>query len=683
METVNSSDHCHVVAALVACAVVLGCVSGGAVAQTTDANGSDNETVQHERPAVVGESGDLERLQRWLDGRLSQRLGSSTVALSEGEYERARETLGDDYDGRLAQYVDVAGETGENEAVAGTYRDLGDSQRDLASRAERFEAASERYERARENGDTAAAREAAREMNRLGDQVAESGANTTRGYERLADQTDADTRAERAAVTNLTDDVRERQAAVRTATFVETDLAVVDATRTISYRDPLALTGRLTASNGSALADRSVRVSVAGRPQSVRTDENGRFTLSYRPRALRVNASTVRVAYAPRNESAYLGSNASVPVDVEQVRPTVSVGDHTTETRFGESTGASVAVTVDGDPVSGVPVVADVADHRLDRSTTDSDGSARVESALPASVPAGEVDVRVAVALRDRAIGPAAESAPVSVAATGTTLNASGEHRGDGATVSGRLATDDGRPVGGQQVRLSRNGTAVATAETGPDGRYSATVPLSPDAASGDRTQVRAAFDGSGTNLESATAEATVVVTGPPGESRAGALQQYLSIPLPWPVAAGAALVLALAGGAVWRRRADRGADVDEDDGGSAASAPPTEADSGADTGPDAPSAIERAETFLERGAAGAAVRAAYAAIRERYARDAAPGTHAEFSATVDSLDDADRRAVERVTEAYEREAFAPGSVDEGGARAAIDAASALVDRRS
>jgi len=40
---------------------------------------------------------------------VERQLESSTVALSEGEYERARAMLGDDYDERLDQYVDVAG----------------------------------------------------------------------------------------------------------------------------------------------------------------------------------------------------------------------------------------------------------------------------------------------------------------------------------------------------------------------------------------------------------------------------------------------------------------------------------------------------------------------------------------------------------------------------------------------
>jgi len=676
---VQALDRRAVVCAL-AILAALGGVSGGAVAQATDTP-TENETVQHERPEEAGESGDLQELQRWLDGRLSGQLGSSTVALSEGEYERARAMLGDDYDERLEQYVDVAGETGEGEDTGETYRDVRESQRDLATQAERFESASERYERARENGNETAARQAAREMNRLGDRIGRSGANTTRGYVTLENQTGVDTDPERAVVQNLTADVSDRRQAVRQATFVETELTVLEATRTISFTDPLELTGRLTAESGTAVANREVTIAVADRPHATTTDAEGRFTVSYRPRTLRANATSVEVAYVPRNESAYLGSNVSGPVDVQQVEPTITVREHTEETSFGEPAGAIVAVTVDGQPVNGVPVVADVAGQRVGRATTNDEGAVRVDGALPASVPAGDQELRVAVPLRDRAIAAADEQVTTTVDETGTALNVSGERQGSEATVSGRLVTDDGRPVEGQQVQLSRNGTVVTTVETGPNGRYAATVPLAPqDAAPSGRVQMAASFDGAGTNLDAARATTTFDVGQAGSEGASGLLQGWFPGDGSLSVLVGVGVaVLGLVFLGVWLVRR-RGSKPDEErDGAPAVSQSTTET---TDESPDRAPAIERAETFLERGAAGAAVRAAYAAIRERYAPDEAPRTHAELVATTESLGEDERQAFERVTRAYEREAFARGSVDEHGARDALDAAGELVERR-
>jgi hypothetical protein len=674
---VRGLDRRAVVCAL-AILAALGGASGGAVAQATETP-TENGTVQHERPEAAGESGDLQALQRWLDGRLSGQLESSTVALSEGEYERARAMLGDDYDERLDQYVDVAGETGEGEDAGETYRDVRESQRDLATQAERFEQANERYDRARENGNETAARQAAREMNRVGDRIGRSGANTTRGYATLENQTGVDTDSERAVVTNLTADVRERQEAVRQATFVETELAVLEATRTISFTDPLELTGRLTAENGSAVANRDVIITVADRPRATTTDGEGRFTVTYRPRTLRTDATSVAVAYVPRNESAYLGSNASGPVDVQQVEPTLTVREHTEQTSFGEPAGAIVAVTVDGQPVDGIPVVADVAGQRVGRATTNDEGAVRVDGPLPATVPAGDQELRVAVPLRDRAIAAADEQVPTTVDETGTALNVTGERRGSEATVSGRLITDDGRPVDGQQVQLSRNGTVVTTVETGPNGSYAVTVPLAPEsAAPSGRVQVAASFDGAETNLDAARATTTFDVDQAGGSSTLR--QEWLPGDVSLSVLVGVGVTgvgLVLLG--VWLVRRRRSNPGEESDDAPAVSQSATET---TDESPDGPPAIERAETFLERGAAGAAVRAAYAAVRELHAADGAPRTHAELVATTESLGEDEQRAFERVTSAYEREAFARGSVDERGARDALDAAGELVERR-
>jgi len=338
-----------------------------------------------------------------------------------------------------------------------------------------------------------------------------------------------------------------------------------------------------------------------------------------------------------------------------------------------------VAVTVDGQPVDGIPVVADVAGQRVGRATTNDEGAVRVDGPLPATVPAGDQELRVAVPLRDRAIAAADEQVPTTVDETGTALNVTGERRGSEATVSGRLITDDGRPVDGQQVQLSRNGTVVTTVETGPNGSYAVTVPLAPEsAAPSGRVQVAASFDGAETNLDAARATTTFDVDQAGGSSTLR--QEWLPGDVSLSVLVGVGVTgvgLVLLG--VWLVRRRRSNPGEESDDAPAVSQSATET---TDESPDGPPAIERAETFLERGAAGAAVRAAYAAVRERHAADGAPRTHAELVATTESLGEDEQRAFERVTSAYEREAFARGSVDERGARDALDAAGELVERR-
>lgn len=669
-------DRDVVVSALVVCVVCLAVVglSGAAAAQTTEtANETTNETVQHERPDSASESGDATKLQRWLGNRLSDQLGSSTVALSEGEYERARELLGEDYDGRLDQYVTVASDIEDEGDTGDTYREVRDSQRTLVNQAQQFEAASERYERARENGNTTAARQAAREMDRLGDRISDTGSNTTTGYRSLENQTGTDTSEERTIVNGLVANVSARQAAARNATFVETELAVLEATRDISFVDPLELTGRLTTVNGSEVRNRTVRIEVAGRPRSVTTDANGRFTLSYRPRTLRVDASTVAVAYVPRNESVYLGTGESVPVTVDQVEPELRVRNHTARTGFGQPVGASAVLSVDGEPVGDVPLVAEIDTFRFGRSATTETGTARIMARLPATPAAGDYQLRVAAPLENRAIAPADAAVTVSIASTETTLNATGDRRGSEATVTGRLVTTEGRPVPNQVVQLTRNDSGLTTVETGPDGNYSATIPLSSgDGAVTGPVRVAVTFDGAGTNLEPARASTVIVTAGEQG----GTGSPWPALPADGVLVAVAGVLVGLSVGA-WAVRRRRSAD---DGGDRPGQSPPAATGSTATAAADSRSAIERAEAFLEQGAVGAAVRAAYAATRERFEPADSVQTPHELQATVQSLDEDQRTAFDRVTTAYEREVFAPGTVEERRARAAVDAAGELVD---
>lgn len=679
-------DRWRIVCAAVLCLTCL-CVVGGVservVAQSANdsVNDTATETVQHERPESVGESGDLRRLQEWLGGRLGASLESSTIALSQGEYERARAVLGDDYDDRLAQYVDVAGETGDGEDATETYREVRDGQRDLATQVQQFERADERYQQARENGNTTAARRAARRIDRLGSRIEETGGNVTRGYATLANQTDADTSEEQAIVTNVTRDAGERRAEVRDATFVETAVTVIDATRTISFTDPLNVTGRVTTENGTALADRTLTVLVNGRARTTATDAEGQFTLSYRPRTLRLDASAVRLAYVPQNESVYLGSNASVSVDVEQVTPTLTVSDAADETSFGRPTGARVVVAVDGERVNGVPVVVDLGGYRLGRATTNRAGEARVESGLPANVPVGDRQLRASVPLRNRAIGPVNESASVRVTSTVTNLTVAGAQRGGNATVTGQLTTADGRPVTDQSVQITRSGTAVTTVSTGSNGSYAATVPLELDGKSaGDVVQVGVRFDGRGTNLESSRAATALAVGSGTGPSGGGTGLFGIADALPgssWLVAA--VVVLLLAGGGVlaWHRRASDDVETTEMPE-PAASQTPAPSPEPVDDEPTP--ALERAETFLESGAPGAAVRAAYAGIREQYLTDGSSGTHWELVERAQSLADDERTAMEQVVRAYEVVAFSPSEVEAGDASAAITAAREVLD---
>lgn len=670
---------CLVVLA-VACVSLTGVTSDVAVAQSTTPTETGNDSVQHERPEEVGESGDLQELQRWLGGRLGDRLSSSTVALSEGQYEQARAVLGEEYDGRLAQYVDVAGETGTGEDAGETYDAVGDDQRNFTSQLQRFEQAQERYQSARDEGDTDEARAAAREMNRVAEEVADTGTDLRGGYDRLENQTGTETDAQREIIRNVTGNVTENAAEARRVTFVETELTILEATREISPAEPMQVSARLATANGSALSNRTVTVAVADRARSVTTDNDGRFEVTYRPRTLSLNASTVTVTYRPRTASAYLAANASVPVTVTQVSPTLTVENATAETRYGGPAGGNVVVTVEGEPVEDVPVVATLGGTELGTATTDVRGRARIDGTLPADVAPGNQSLSFSTTLRERALGPANDSAAVDVLSTPTDLTVEGDSQDGNVTVTGELRTDDGRSVGRRTIRITRNDSAVATVRADADGNFSATIPAG-SASVGSTVQVGARFDGAGTNLESARVTTTVRITaagdGANGGAEAGSgFMDRLADDRVWPIA-GAGLLGVLVGLAllVRRLRGDDSGETDESPTGTAAPPPPPagEREEGG------PTPLERAESFLDRGASGAAVRTAYAGVRDRLLGSESTSTHWELLDRVSDLGDDERSALEAVVTAYERAAFAPSGIDADDAAAAIEAARSIL----
>ncbi|ACV46229.1 MULTISPECIES: hypothetical protein [Halomicrobium] len=655
-----------------ACVGLTGVASDAAVAQSTATpNGTTNDTVQHEDPDSVSDSGDVQQLRRWLGDRLDEQLSSSTVALSEGEYERARDALGEDYDSRLEQYVDVAGDTGDrgDDDAGETYREVTENQRNLTTQLQRFEQARERYQSARREGNTSEARAAAREMARLGDRINDTGTSVAQGYARLGNQTGIDTTVERTAVRNVTTNTTETATTVRRQTFVETNLTVLDATRTIAYDDPLRVSGRLTMANGTAVANERLLLTVAGRPRPVTTDADGRFDLSYRPRTLPRNASEVTVQYVPDDASIYLGSNATLPVEVEQVAATLTVRNATEETSYGRPAGGTALLEVQGEPVEGVPLTATLDGLSLGRATTDERGRVRLRSNLSARVSPGERSLLVSMPLSNRAITTAGSNTTVDVSTTPTALSIDATESGQNVSLTGQLTTEGGEPVGSQTVSVTRGDSVVTTVRTDEDGRFDASLPTDGSDATVD---VGARFDGSGTNLESS--RATVTISTDVNASESGVVNWLFGDGRWFTIAAG---VVILAGGGLFVRRRRTSEEESED-----AVDRPTPTRTATPAADDAlATALDRAERFLDGGAAGAAVRAAYAGVRDGYLDGSATGTHWDLLEQSESLGDAERTALERIVEAYERAAFSPTGPDRDDATATLTAARSLLGR--
>lgn len=482
----------------------------------------NNSTSHHSNPNNVSEQGDLTAVRGWLSRELANRLGDSAIQISEGQYERGRSIIGDDYDSRLAQLVDVVGDTDtdEDDDLGSTYGETRRTQRNFSRAVQEYERTYEEYQEARENGNETAARRYARELQRQGERVRRLNESLQNDYTQIEASTGAELTAARGAIRNVSANVSSRQSRVASTVFVRTELSVTTESRAISYRDPLVARGQLTTEAGEPVANREVTVQVYTRTLQVRTDDDGEFSLRYRPRTIPANVTELRIRYLPRNDSVYLGSNDTVEVAVEQVEATLEVRPVTDTVGFGEDLEVETRLAVDGELVVGVPVTGTIEGLRLDSERTNVTGIGTLNRTVPASIASGERRVNVTLALENRAIVAAPESTTVSVRETETTLTLRNESEGENLRLSGRLQTNDGTAVAGQTVRLTVGETIDRSVETNGSGGFSISVNAAELPATDETILASAAFDGAGTNLRSSsvTQEIRTVRAGGAGD---------------------------------------------------------------------------------------------------------------------------------------------------------------------
>lgn len=671
--------------------------AGAALAQE---GASNNSSVQHRDPDAVREEGNAEELRRWLVGRMAERLGEGAVQLNEGEYDRARRLVGDQYSERLDQLVDVEGET----ETTRTLRETRESQRETADSLQKYRETYEEYREARRNGNNERARELGRELERQSQRVNRNAGETNEGYDELGNRTGREFTEPQEAIENVSENVSETQAEVREDLFVETELTVSADGEAVSFTDPLAISGTVTTENDTAVADQPIRLRVGGRTLAAETDGAGRFEVDYRPVTLPANATNATVEFRPANESEYLSSSATLPVAVETVEPDVTVAREPSRVAYNETLTASGRVSADG-VGAPAPVAVYVGDRRVARTNASANGTYSATARLPADVADGERTVRAVVDQDGRAIERTGATNAVTVASTPTDLSARAERGNATVRIAGRLTTAEGEGLAERTVRVERDGTALGSVTTNATGWYEATLSV-PEAAAGETVEVTTTFPGTGTNLERASASAAVALpegwagagsdTGAPAGPREIGLLEWLSgvfngevddstalrqfvVAYPLPVASfvlGIVVLSAAGGYAVLTGRGLFGSD----DGGSVEERTGTRPDDASEpTGTDDESAravaslLERAREQVTGGAVDAGIVTAYAAVRRGLTDRGGAGeghTHWEFyRQSRDALDEESARVLRELTEAYERAAFAPDSTSVDRAR--------------
>jgi hypothetical protein len=651
---------------------------------TSNDSTDDRRPVAHRKPSEVSDESNLSDVESWLASEMVRQLGDSVDA-SQQNRERAREIIGNDSEyARLAeQYAEVSGENrNESDAEnAARFTDLGTIQREFFADVQRYRVTHRQYRNVTERNGTLRTRRLAHELERRTSAVNRTATRLNQIYANLSspqrDQLDNLTQSIGAIRANVT----RTQMAVRNRTLVRTRLSVRAVDSTASFADPAVLAGRLRTADGAPVADENVTLRIGNRTVNATTDRQGRLRVRYRPTLAAAGTRPRTVSFRPANESVYLGSDATVRLQVRQSTPSVRVSNVTETARYDETLVVNGTVGAEGVGAPDVPLVVSVGDVRLGQTRTGPNGSFRVESRLPATVSAGRQDVRVRLALENAtasaegpvALAPTNATASVTVEPTPTELSltevATAE---ESVVVSGRLTAAGVGGVGNRTVALQLGGSVVGTTTTNATGHFAASTSVPSRLLDGSSVRVGVVHRSS-ENLEAARTNATVTF---PSSGRTIS-NRYL-----WFAVAGL-LGLAIIGVAVWRFRSDDERAFDEGSAGALA-----DADTPVATDRSPEELLDAARSELADDRFDSAAVAAYAAVRNQLDGDGAasePRTHWEFYRARRDADAADERLsrLKRLTQTCERAAFAAEPIGEDDAAEVVASAESVLTASS
>nr|WP_242493328.1 hypothetical protein [Haloarcula hispanica] len=689
--------------------------AGGVAAMGTDDGGpalnrqvetptDDNET-QQENPDSVSDGEYSDETAAWLARTMGEQLENSSIALSNDQYDQARSVLGDDYDKRLEQYVDVAGDTSSatDDTAAREFEAARENQRNLTNEVQRYRQQYTAYQAARERGNESKARITARAMERTASNISDRSRELNRNFERIENTTSVDLSSGQTEINETTENITTTQAVIREETLVGTTLTVQAIDSTASFSDPGTVSGQIRTENGSVIADEVVELRIGNRTQTVRTDASGVFESQYRPRSARLGSQSVPVKYVPDTDSVYLSDDTTFTIDVKQVTPNATSDIAPGTVGYGDRFDATASVTVESRGVDGVPVEFTVGDTVVARTTTGPNGTATASTRAPASVNDGERVVVARVPYENRAIAGVQSETPVVVVETQTTLSVSASRTDDGALARGQLQTVAGDPVAGRPVRLQVGAGGTQLVETNRNGSFQTVLEYPQN---NETVTVTATYDEPSSNLGNATATTTLAAGAGGGNPPVGSdsdrdllIDTLVAILFgsdenpevafgngiigySWLPVLGGGVALAVVVGAwfiVSRRRQSQ-------DVNATSSVEATEVSM---SGPDqattpsnatSPTFADRVDTYLDGGDYDAAAMVAYTVVHDELAVKNGideGATHWELLQQSQEHGVPEERMadIETVVEAFETAAFAPTSVDPSRAEAAVERA--------
>jgi hypothetical protein len=713
--------------------LTIGLVFPGASNPLNPADGGQTtDEIRHENPADLMEEGSLSALERRLASDIARQVESGALNLTQDDYEFAREQVGsENVDALLDEYDDVASDSdGGGSAENGEQSRsslLAQSQAALADYTEQVSAYWELYERYEQLtgtdvyfGDSesviartspqsvfqgvneSTARSLVAQLERRAERVDRTAPDAIEAYEQLSSVTKREYTDTIAALEKSRESVLERQETIFQEQYTQTALSVTANESTVKATDTVELRGQFLEADGTPVATERLTLEVGGESFDVTTNETGWFSLTYRPLHFERNQTELTVAYTPSPGSVYLSSETTLDVTVEPVEATIQAEPTTDQIRFNDTLSVTGYVFAQNRPLSDVPYSVFVGGQRVANGVTTADGLVNIQFKVPATVEAGQQ--QLVVKLPDGTVLLSTDAvSTVNVSSTPATLTLDATPGNESTVrVTGSLRAETGVPITGQQVQLSVDGQEFGTVVTDANGTFDVDI-IIPASRVADANEivtitVNAEFDGTGTNLQSASGmtrlevqssaldtddESRTQQEGEQGDNQQGDEQQGEqgdSDGLPTLlIALLAVLAAGLVGGGylLSRFRAREKSETTPTDGNE-----PTPEPTGTPTGSAFESGLTSAVDLLDSDRPEAAVRASYAALRRGLAGtddSSRIQTHWEFYREYRERLDAEAEAKLRaVTEAYERVAFAGESADTDMARDVIEAVQSL-----
>lgn len=471
---------------------------------------------RHRRPSELSEDGDLIAVEQYLTSRLGEDLQSSAQSLDQGQYERAKELLGEEYLRRLNQYAAIDAETDTNISSA-QFRETRETQRTVVNETQTYQQTYRQYQQARRAGNETKARQLARKLNRTAAELNRSSQRLSNQYRDLEETTNQSFNTEQQQIEEVTQAVTQQQAQVQEVRFVQTSLEITAATEAVSFTNPLQLTGVLRTNNGSAVGNQSITLRVGARQYQTTTNASGGFALSYRPVGIATTASSLRIAYVPALTSRYESAETSVPVTVSSTQPTLTVRTVEERATAGGTVTVTGTVMVAQTPVPDVSVQLASSGTRGIETRTGANGTFRATVPVTATQPAGERVVTAFVGAEETALTARTATTRIQVTPRPTTLNASATvQRNRTVAITGSFRTTDGTPIRNTPIIVSIAGEQLLTAQTDSAGMFdmNVTVPESAIGADGTATlSIQAPVSESA--YEASQTTATVALTPP------------------------------------------------------------------------------------------------------------------------------------------------------------------------